>query len=545
LGLSLTSATAFLAACGPTPAPAAPTAAQATQPPAPTATTAPQPTQPPAPTATTAAVGPKRGGTMTIGTRVQRVDHPARLTWYEGANQFRQVCDYLTRTGNDNITVPWLLERWEANDDVSEWTLYLQKGIKFNDGQELTADDVVFNFDQWLDPDIGSSMLGLMGSYLSPENVEKVDDYTVKLHLTTPQIGVPEHLFHFPAMIVPKTFDGDIVKQPIGTGPFLLEEFVETERAVFKRREDYWRMGADGQPLPYLDKLVYLDLGEDQSAYIAAMQSGQIDNRYNPDADFWLAVKDLPGLEIRSAQTAMTFVIRMRVDKEPWTDNRVRQALKKCIDRQKTLDLAMFGAGVLGHDTHVAPVHPEYCPKDIPPYDPEGSKQLLQEAGLTLPVAVELSTQTARAEPAIAQALKESAVAGGFDISLNIMPSANYWDMWTEVPLGVTIWLHRSLGTMVLALAYTGDADRKPVPWNETFWVDDEFDALLKEAERTLDVEARRAIMCKLEDIQMERGSIGVPFFANTWHITHERIKGIEAHPQGADLLEETYIDEA
>jgi peptide/nickel transport system substrate-binding protein len=83
------------------------------------------------------------------------------------------------------------------------------------------------------------------------------------------------------------------------------------------------------------------------------------------------------------------------------------------------------------------------------------------------------------------------------------------------------------------------------VPWNETFWVDDEFDALLKEAERTLDVEARRAIMCKLEDIQMERGSIGVPFFANTWHITHERIKDIEAHPQGADLLEEVYIDEA
>jgi peptide/nickel transport system substrate-binding protein len=530
LGVSLTSATAFLTSCGTTPAPAA--------------TSAPAPTQPPAPTATPVVAGPKRGGTMTIATRVQRVDHPARLSWYEGANQFRQVCDYLTRTNYDNITVPWLLEKWEASDDVSEWTLYLKKGIKFNDGTDFTADDVVFNIEQWLDPEIGSSMLGMMGGYLGPTNLEKVDDYTVKLHLTSPQIAVPEHLFHYPALIVPKTFEGDITKQPVGTGPFVLEEFLETERAVFRRREDYWGMGADGKSLPYLDKVVYLDLGEDQAAYIAAMQSGQIDNRYNPNADFWQAVKDLPDIEISSAVTAMTFAIRMRVDKEPWTDNRVRQALRKCIDRQKTLDLAWFGEGVLGHDTHVAPAHPEYCPKEIPAYDPEGSKKLLQEAGLTLPVAVELSTQTARAEPAIAQALKESATAGGFDITLNILPSANYWDIWTEVPLGITIWLHRPLGTMVMALAYTGDAERKPVPWNESYWVDDEFDTLLKEAERTLDVEKRRAIMCKLEDIQMERGSVGIPFFANTWYISNKRIKGVRAHPQGADILEEAYIEE-
>ena len=535
LGLSAASATAFLASCGPAAEPAATTA-----PPAPA-----EPTAAPAPTATPAPAGPKRGGTMTIATRVQRVDHPARLSWYEGANQFRQVCDYLTRTGYDNITRPWLLEKWETNADVDEWTLYLKKGIKFNNGDEFTADDVIFNFEQWLDPELGSSMVGMMSGYLSTSNIEKVDDYTVKLHLTVPQIAVPEHLFHYPAMIVPKIFEGDITRQPIGTGPFLLEEFLETERAVFKRREDYWGMGADGRPLPYLDKVVYLDLGEEQSPYIAAMQGGQLDNRYNPTPEFWEAVKGLPGIVVKSAVTAMTFVVRMRVDKEPWTDNRVRQALKKCFDRQKTLDLAWFGEGVLGHDTHVAPAHPEYCPKEIPAYDPEGSKRLLQEAGLTLPVSVELTTQTSRAEPAIAQVLKESAVAGGFDISLNIMPGAGYWDIWTEVPLGITIWLDRPLGTMVLALAYTSDDEGKPVPWNESYWVDEEFDTLLKEAERTLDVEKRRAIMCQLEDIQMERGSIGVPFFANTWYITSERIKGVDAHPQGADLLEEAYIDEA
>ena len=96
LGMSLTSATAFVAACGPAEPTTAP-AAEATQAPA-AATAVPQPTAAPA--------GPKRGGTLTIATRVQRVDHPARLSWIEGVNQWRQVCEYLTYTGTkDGVPV--------------------------------------------------------------------------------------------------------------------------------------------------------------------------------------------------------------------------------------------------------------------------------------------------------------------------------------------------------------------------------------------------------------------------------------------------------
>jgi len=541
LGMSAAAATAFVSGCTqPTPAPAAQPAPAATAVPAaavPAATAIPA-------TAVPLVAGPKRGGTLTIATRVQRLDHPARLSWIEGVNQMRQVCEYLTYTGYDNITIPWLLDKWEASEDVKEWTLYLKKGIKFNDGQEFTADDVVFNLEQWLDPDIGSSMLGMM-SYLQPANIEKVDDYTVKLNLDSGQIAVPEHLFHYPAMIVPKTFEGDIIKQPVGTGPFLLEEYVETERCVLKRRPDYYRMGADGQSLPYLDKLVYLDLGEEVAAKIAAMQSGQVDNIFNPGGEEWQALKDLPQIKVYSTATAQTFVIRMRVDQEPWTDNRVRQALKKCLERQKMLDLAWYGAGELGPDAHVAPVHPAYCPKEIPAYDPEGAKKLLAEAGYPDGIEVELSTQQARAEPAIAQVLKESAAAAGFNIKLNILPSSDYWNIWTEVPLGITIWAHRPLDTMSLALAYTADPDGKPGAWNESGWVDEEFSTLLKEAELTLDVEKRREIMCKLEDIQIERGSIAIPFWTSVWYIAHKKLQNVAAHPTNYDILDEAWIDES
>jgi peptide/nickel transport system substrate-binding protein len=335
----------------------------------------------------------KRGGTMTIATRVQRVDHPARFSWIESVNQFRQVCEYLTRTNWDNVTEPWLLEKWEANDDVDEWTLYLKQGIMFNDGSELTADDVIFNFQQWLDPDVGSSMLSLLS--LQPTNIERVDDYTVKLYLDAPQISIPENLFHYVAMIVPQTFEGDLTRQPVGTGPFVLDEYVETERAVFVRREDYWRMGADGDSLPYLDKLVYIDLGEEEAARIAALQSGQVDNIFIPSAGIWQAVKDLPGINVFTADTGGTFQIRVRVDLAPFDDVRVRQALKKCVDRQKMLDVSRFGEGTLAHDSVFAPIHPEYCEKPIPDYDPEGSLALLKEAGHDR-IEIELTTYNQR-----------------------------------------------------------------------------------------------------------------------------------------------------
>jgi peptide/nickel transport system substrate-binding protein len=388
-------------------------------------------------------------------------------------------------------------------------------------------------------------MLGLMSGYLSTTGIEKTDDYTVKLHLSAPQLAVPEHMFHYPAMIVPKTFEGDITRQPVGTGPFLLEEYQETERAVFKRREDYWLLAPDGKPLPYLDKIVFLDLGEDQAAVVAALQSGQVDNIFNPSADIWQATKGLPNIKVYSAATAQTFVIRMRADVEPWSDNRVRQALKMVIDRQKMLDLAWYGSGVLAHDAHVSPVHPEYCEHPIPKYDPEGAQALLTAAGYPNGLDVELATQAARAEPAMAQALKESAAAGGFNITLNIMPSASYWDVWTEVPLGITIWAHRPLGTMVLGLAYTADDQGNPAPWNETRWVDDEFSSLLREAEKTLDVEKRRELMCKLEEIQEERGSVGIAFWTNVWYIAHKKMQNVDAHPTNYDILHETWIDES
>lgn len=529
LGASLGSVSTFLASCAspsaPTSAPAQPTAAQA-------ATTAPTV----APTAAASAI--KRGGTMRISTRVMRVDHPARYSWVSPSNIMRQVCEYLTYTDKNNVTHPYLLKEWQASDDLKTWTLNLREGVKWNNGDDFVADDVVFTLKQWLDPEVGSSMAGLM-SYLQPDNIEKVDDHQIILHLDSPQIGVPEHFFQYPAQVLHRAFEGDILKDPVGTGPFTLEEYTEGERAVLKRREGYWQNGADGKPFPYLDELIFVDLGEEMSAHIAAFQAGQIDSMDfgdNPALPVYQALKDDPNAIVQPIATSITRVLRMRVDKPPFDNVKVRQAIKLCQEREKILKLAYFDEGLIGQDTHIAPVHPAYCEVDTPAYDPEKAKQLLAEAGFPDGIDVELTVSSAWPEVvSYGEILQASALPAGIRITLKTLPGTSYWDVWMDVDFGITPWTHRALATMVLSLAYSANADGSPAEWNETRWLDEEFLTLLNQASGTLDVEARREIYCQLEQIQQERGPIGLAFWMNQWQISSKNFEGVDVHPTHYD----------
>jgi peptide/nickel transport system substrate-binding protein len=482
-----------------------------------------------------------RGGVLTAATRVERVDHPARWSLVSQSHAWRHIFEYLTYTDPDGITHPYLLDKWEASDDLLTWTLNVKKGIKFNNGNELTADDVVFNFQQWLDEEVGSSLLGAM-TYLDKNSVEKKDDYTVLCHFKSPSIFLPEHLFQYMAAIVPKEFGGDITREPIGTGPFTMSEYVPAERCRLVARKDYWRNGEDGKPLPYLDEIVMVQLGEDRAADLAALQSGQVDTVIEPPVSIWEAVKSDERLMIISTPTGATRVLRMRVDQDPWTKNEVRQALKYCHNREKILAVALQNQGTIGNDSHIAPAHPEYTGVEPYPFDTAKAKSLLSEAGYADGVDIELVVASDWPESmAYAQALKEDAAAGGFNITLKTMPATQYWDGWTEWNLGITWWAHRTLAPMLLPLAYIADEQGTPVPWNETRWVDEEFSALLKEAEGTLDIEKRKELCGKMAVIQKERGSICIPFYMNVWKIYDKKFHGIVPSPEEYAIFYETW----
>jgi peptide/nickel transport system substrate-binding protein len=503
-----------------------------------------EPTEEPAATG-----GPKRGGTLRVATQVPAVDHPARFSWVYDANQFRHVFEYLAETDQDNITHPYLLESWEANDDLTVWTLKLRPGIKWTNGDDLIAEHVKFNFAEWLNPDVGSSILGLWEGFLTIDGVEVVDDLTLRLNLDGPMLAVPENLFHYPAQIMHPSFDGDITsgKNP-STGAYLLDEYVAAERVRVVSRlsqgdNGYWRMGEDGDPLPYMDAIEWVDLGDDQTAHVAALQSGQVDNIYDPGIDSVLAVRNDPDINTSSVGTSRARVLRFRVDQEPWNDNNARLAVKKCQDRQKILDQAEFGEGILGHDTHASPVHPEFAPMDVPEFDPDGAAALLAESGLE-DLEFDVAVGTGWTDVvAYAETLQEDAKAAGITVNLETMPNSAYWNLWTEAAVGITPWTHRPLAVMLLPLAYIADSEGTPVPWNESRWVDEEFTELLVEAQGTLDVEARRAIMADIQRIQMERGSIGIAWWRSSFSVSNPAFQGVQAHPTTYNLWHEVWYD--
>ncbi len=506
----------------------------------PVATTVPA-TAVPEVTATTSAPAITRGGILNVACRIERVTDPAQFSLVSASHPWRHVFEYLTHTDPQGITHPYLLENWTASDDLLTWTLKLKQGIKFNNGQELTADDVVFNIKRWLDPNTQSSMLSAM-SYMDGSGVEKTDQYTVTLHLKTPTIFLPDNLGQYQAAIVPATFGGDITKEPIGTGPFTMVEYVATERAHLKARTDYWQMGEDGKPLPYLDEIVMVMLGEDQAAYVSALQSGQVDTICEPTISTWEAVKDDKRFTIVSTPTAATRTLRVRADQDPWTKNDVRTALKYCHNREKILALALQNQGTIGNDSHVCQANPEYSPLEPFPYDPEKSKSLLAGAGYPDGLTVELTVASDWPESmAYAQALKEDAAAGGFIINLKPMPASEYWNGWTDFNMGITWWSHRTQALITLGLAYTADETGKPGAWNESHWTDAEFSEILTKATGTLDLDARKALTLQLETIQKERGSICTPFFMNVWKIYTTKVHGVEPSPDEYAIFTETW----
>jgi peptide/nickel transport system substrate-binding protein len=478
-----------------------------------------------------------RGGTLSLGMRVKEIDSPHTFSWLWDSNVVRQVTEYLTMTGPDNITRPYLLESWSPSEDLMTWTLHLRQGIRWHNGRAFTADDVVWNINRVLDQATGSSVLGLMKGYMLEDYqegettktrlwdanaIQKVDDHTVRLNCKVPQLAVPEHLFHYPFLILDPEEGGRFQPGANGMGAFELVEHEVGKRSVLLARRNYWGEG------PYVDRLEFIDLGDDPIGEIQAMAAQQMHGVDIVDIIQLEAFKLMPHLQIYEVATASTGVARGKVTQKPFDDPRVRRALRLAVDNRVIQQLVHRDRGLPAEHHHVSPVHPEYAELPFMERDLPAAKKLLAEAGY--PQGLDLPAMDCIASPSwqfnAAQAMVEQWKEAGIRARVNLLPSTEFWQVWDKTPFGFTGWSHRPLGIMVLGLGY-----RSGVPWNESDYANPEFDRLLSEAEGLLDVDARREVMTKLQKIMQDDGPIIQPLWRSELTFMDKRVKGFQMHP--------------
>jgi peptide/nickel transport system substrate-binding protein len=480
-----------------------------------------------------APAGPiKRGGTARLGFIVPASDPDPVTLFSGGAQNTTQICaEALCFPRADYTLAPMLATKWEAANGAKEWTFTLREGVKFHDGSTMTADDVVATFDRLTDPDNESAALGTFSGILSYQQTEKIDAGTVRFNLDRPYVDFPTLVspFNYNALILPKDYEmGTFSKGGVGTGPYILKEYRPNQGATYVKNPDYW-----GKGKPHMDG-VEVSYYDDNSPLVLALQGGEVDLVPGLPYQGSQALFGDPRITILAASESSYRSVHMRVDREPFTDKRVRQAFALCLDRPALVQGLLDGRGDPGNDHPFAPVYPDSPTGSAVPQrsqDHDRARKLLADAGHPNGIQVDLTTERYLEIPQYAVTLKEQLKPAGIDVNLNILPQAEYYGSgdnqpWLEVPLGIVDWAARGSASQTIAPAYLCDGI-----WNSAHWCNEEYDRLVGQFDGELDEGRRRELATRAATLQQEETPAIISYWVDGIRPTGENVHGLAEGP--------------
>jgi peptide/nickel transport system substrate-binding protein len=477
---------------------------------------------------------PKTGGTLTAAISSDPVNlDPALSSAYSTFEILENVYNQLVDLDANLQVVPELAESWDVSPDKLSYTFHLRHGVKFHNGREMTADDVVYSLERVRNPDTKSGWAYLLDPL---DKIQAVDPYTVLITTKTVYAPLLTKLTSAGLAIVPKeeVEKGDFDKRAVGTGPFKFVEFVPADHTTLVRNDDYWEPG-----LPYLDQIIYKPIPDDtvKKTNLETKNVDWVDNVPPKDVD---SMMKSPDLVVHTVNAPSYWYLGVNLKRKPLDDKRVRQAISYAVDREELAALALYDLGVPSQ----TPIpegnfwRSEYAPYS---HDVDKAKELLQEAGVGDGFKTEfLVAQAYQPSVQIAEGAQSELADIGIDATIRPLE----WSTWLDeeghgnYDMYVCGWIGLvDPDDFFYAQQKTGQV------FNFTGYSNPDLDKLLDQGRQELDPNKRKEIYDQVQKILiddlpyiylMTQGSV------NAWQ---PYVKGYDVRPDSAISFKSTWLD--
>jgi peptide/nickel transport system substrate-binding protein len=452
--------------------------------------------------------------------------NPVTVADQGGLDMLGQTGEYLCLSDQHLNLQPVLATKWSANSAGDVWTFKLRTGVTFNNGQPMTADDVVYTYQLQSDPTGKSNALSAFSGVLTPDGVKKIDAETVQFTLAAPNGNFPYLCSsdNYNMIILPNKYDpSDWQSSFVGTGPFVKTSYNAKTGATFSRNEKYWGTKA----LPAATVFTFY---AEQPAQITALQSGQIDviGQFSESGGQALLVAG--AYNVIKLRSSAHRELSMRCDKAPFTDARVRRAVALTLNRPATVTALFDGLADIGNDSPFAPVFPSTNTSVAQrAMNISEAKQLMAAAGHASGFSTELDTEMFLEIPQFAQIIKQAASAIGVDITLNIETSSAYYgdavfgkSDWLDGIMSLVDYGHRSVPNVFLTapLQSTGT-------WNAAHFKNSAYDSLSAKYVAAVDLSTQRTIAGQIETLLLNETPIIYAYFYNYLTATAKTVTGV------------------
>ncbi|HLT58547.1 MAG: glutathione ABC transporter substrate-binding protein [Limnochordales bacterium] len=444
----------------------------------------------------------------------------------------RQIYETLIVQGEDLVLRPGLATSWTQLDELT-YEFKLREGVKFHNGEPFKASDVKFTFERLLDPDTRADAKFLLEVI---DEVQVIDDYTVRIKTKAPFSPILAHLAHPVAAIlnekaVKEAGDAYGTRVAVGTGPFRFVSWVSQSHIILARFDDYWGEKAK------VSQVVIRAIPEGTVRAIE-LETGNVDIAYDLEPVDRMRLEFDPNIKLFMTESLSANYIGFNVQKPPFDDVRVRQAINYAIDVEPLVDVIYSGQAVQAFGPLSAQVFGAHTDLESYPYDPQKARELLAEAGYPNGFRTSIWTNDNPLRIQIAEVVQQYLADVGIQADVEVVEWGTYLantgaglhDMFILGWVTVTADADYGLYSLFHSSQF-GSAG------NRTFYSNPRVDELLDFARSTSDQEARKAAYFEVQEILREEAPWVFLLFPLNVDGTRANIEGFTPHPAGHHFL--------